>query len=81
MCITVFCWGVSMCGLAASTNYGGLLACRFLLGLFEAACLPLFTVITTTWYRRSEQPLRIALWYGTSKSAVGDCSARRRSQA
>lgn len=66
MCITVFCWGVSMCGLAASTNYSGLIACRFLLGLFEAACLPLFTVITTTWYRRSEQPLRIALWYGTN---------------
>jgi MFS family permease len=60
----VICWGVSLCGMAASTNYTGLIVSRFFLGLFEASCLPLFTVITTTWYRRSEQPLRIALWYG-----------------
>jgi len=29
-------------------------------------CLPLFSIITAQWYRRSEQPLRIALWYGTN---------------
>lgn len=66
MPIIVIAWGVSTCGLAASTNFQGLLASRFLLGLFEASCLPLFTIITTTWYRRSEQPLRIAIWYGTN---------------
>ena len=31
----------------------------------QAVNIPLFTVITTTWYRRREQPLRIAAWYGT----------------
>lgn len=66
MSAIVIAWGISTCGLAASTNFPGLLASRFLLGLFEASCLPLFTIITTTWYRRSEQPLRIAIWYGTN---------------
>uniref|UniRef100_A0A0W0GES0 Major facilitator superfamily (MFS) profile domain-containing protein n=1 Tax=Moniliophthora roreri TaxID=221103 RepID=A0A0W0GES0_MONRR len=62
----VFCWGVAMCGMAASTDYAGLVASRFLLGLFEAACLPLFAILTSVWYRRVEQPLRVAIWYGTN---------------
>jgi MFS family permease len=64
--VCLFCWGVSMIGLAFSKSFGSLLANRFLLGLFEAIAIPLFTVITTTWYRRREQPLRIAMWYGTN---------------
>lgn len=60
----VTAWGISTVGLAFSTNYGSLLACRFLLGLFEASCLPLFAMVTATWYRRQEQPIRVAMWYG-----------------
>ncbi|KAL7416388.1 allantoate permease-like protein [Mrakia frigida] len=51
--LIVVLWGGSMIGLAASTNYIGLLVSRFFLGLFEASCLPLFAV-------------RVALWYGTN---------------
>lgn len=66
-----------MIGLAFSRSFGPLLANRFLLGLFEAVNIPLFSgsfivnptnvsaVITITWYRRREQPFRIACWYGT----------------
>lgn len=46
------------------------MAVRGMLGLFEAGCLPLFSIITSTWYRRSEQPLRIAAWYGTNGLAT-----------
>lgn len=66
----VFGWGVAQVCMAACHNYGGLLATRFLLGLFEAACLPLFSVITSQWYRRAEQPLRVAMWYGTNGLAT-----------
>lgn len=59
-------WGVSAASMAACHNFSGLLATRFFLGLFEAGCLPLFSVITAQWYRRAEQPLRVALWYGTN---------------
>ncbi|KAF6828264.1 transporter C460.05-like protein 1 [Colletotrichum plurivorum] len=62
----VFGWGVAQVCMAACHNYAGLLATRFLLGLFEAGCLPLFSVITSQWYRRAEQPMRVACWYGTN---------------
>lgn len=60
----VFGWGTAQACMAACNSYEGLLATRFLLGLFEAACLPLFSVITSQWYRRAEQPMRVACWYG-----------------
>lgn len=40
-----------------------MMALRFFLGLFEAGCLPLFSLMTAQWYRRSEQPIRVAAWY------------------
>jgi MFS family permease len=70
MSVLVLGWGIAQTCMAASSNYGGLLATRFFLGLFEAACLPLFGVITSQWYRRSEQPLRVATWYGTNGLAT-----------
>lgn len=44
----------------------GLMAGRFFLGFFEAMCLPLFSLITSQWYRRVEQPMRVATWFGTN---------------
>ncbi|KAF1829431.1 allantoate permease [Decorospora gaudefroyi] len=62
--IIIVAWGISVAGgLAASTNYAGLLASRFFLGAFEAAVIPLFSIITIAFYRRSEQPFRVACWY------------------
>ncbi|SMQ51507.1 unnamed protein product [Zymoseptoria tritici ST99CH_1A5] len=59
-------WGIAQTCMAACHNYGGLLAARFFLGLFEAGCLPLFSIITSQWYRRAEQPMRVAAWYSTN---------------
>lgn len=56
-------WGIAETCMAACNSFPGLLACRFFLGLFEAGCMPLFTIITGMWYRRVEQPNRVALWY------------------
>lgn len=58
----VFGWGSAQACMGACHNFGGLMATRFLLGLFEAACLPLFSIITSQWYRRAEQPMRVAAW-------------------
>lgn len=66
----VFGWGTAQTCMAACNDYGSLVATRFLLGLFEAACLPLFSVITSQWYRRAEQPMRVACWYGTNGLAT-----------
>jgi hypothetical protein len=35
--ITVFTWGVILCGMAGTKNFAGLMATRFLLGAFESA--------------------------------------------
>ncbi|KAM3476614.1 hypothetical protein MY4038_008419 [Beauveria bassiana] len=63
-------WGIAQACMAASSNFSHLLATRFFLGLFEAGCLPLFSIITSQWYRRAEQPIRIAAWYGTNGLAT-----------
>ncbi|KAI1756160.1 major facilitator superfamily domain-containing protein [Xylaria castorea] len=68
-------WGIASASLAACHNFRSLLAARFFLGLFEAGCLPLFSVITSQWYRRAEQPLRVAAWYGTNGIATIAASA------
>lgn len=71
----VFGWGVAQTCMAACTSYGDLLAARFFLGLFEAGCLPLFSIITSQWWRRHEQPLRVAAWYSTNGLATIAASA------
>ena len=63
-------WGIAQASMAACHNFGSLLAARFFLGLFEAGCLPLFSIITSQWYRRAEQPIRIAAWYSTNGIAT-----------
>ena len=42
---------------ALTTNFSQLGACRFLLGLFEAAAMPTLYLVTSILYRRSEQTL------------------------
>ncbi|KAH8689089.1 putative MFS transporter [Talaromyces proteolyticus] len=63
-------WGIAQASMAACHNFSSLMAARFFLGLFEAGCLPLFSVITSQWYRRAEQPVRVAAWYGTNGLAT-----------
>ncbi|KAH7376769.1 major facilitator superfamily domain-containing protein [Plectosphaerella cucumerina] len=70
MPVLIFGWGTAQACMGACSSFGGLMATRFLLGLFEAACLPLFSVITSQWYRRAEQPMRVAAWYGTNGIAT-----------
>lgn len=35
--VMVFCWGATLCGMAAAKNFGGLMVTRFILGSFEAS--------------------------------------------
>jgi MFS family permease len=70
MPVLVLGWGIAQAAMAGCHSYSGLLATRFFLGLFEGSCLPLFSVITNQWYRRAEQPIRVAAWYGTNGLAT-----------
>lgn len=61
--VMVACWGLCVATTAACNDYGSLVAVRFLLGAFESVISPSLIVITTMWYKRSEQPRRVGLWY------------------
>ncbi|KAK1146766.1 hypothetical protein N8T08_002527 [Aspergillus melleus] len=61
--ICVICWGSILCCTAASHSFAGLGVCRFLLGAFEAPITPCFMLLVSTWYTRSEQPVRAGLFY------------------
>lgn len=54
--------------MAATHNAAGLMALRFFMGMMEAPALPCLTLITVMWYRKSEKPLRVALWSSTFAS-------------
>ncbi|KAJ6499053.1 MFS general substrate transporter [Mycena sanguinolenta] len=60
----VLMWGVVVASTAAAHNFKGLITARFFLGLFEATVAPTFITITQMWWRRREQTLRLAYWFG-----------------
>lgn len=56
-------WGTTVALTAACTNFGGLMAVRFLLGVAEATITPGFMFLTSTWYTRDEMPTRVGIWF------------------
>ncbi|KAJ4416565.1 hypothetical protein N0V82_006687 [Gnomoniopsis sp. IMI 355080] len=62
-------WGAVVALTAACTNYGGLLAVRFLLGVVEATITPAFMFMTTSFYTRDEIPVRTGIWF--SGNSIG----------
>ncbi|OQD84169.1 hypothetical protein PENANT_c014G06597 [Penicillium antarcticum] len=63
LAVSCLLWGISLSCMTAATNFGGLLACRIFLGIFEAGIAPAFIAVTQMWYRRREQPVRLSSWY------------------
>ncbi|KAI1794062.1 MFS general substrate transporter [Ganoderma leucocontextum] len=54
-------WGAVTMLIAATHNYGGLIATRFLLGAFEAGLFPGLVYCLTFWYKPNERAVRIGL--------------------
>jgi MFS family permease len=61
--INVTVWGVCLLLTIVCTNYKGLYAQRFFLGLLEAGISPLFMMIVGSWYKKREQAFRMGIWY------------------
>ncbi|KAJ5546105.1 MFS general substrate transporter [Penicillium frequentans] len=66
---TVVIWGVILACHAATQNFTGLIIARFFLGVMEAAVAPGFSLITGMFYKRSEQPSRMAFWFAGNGAA------------
>ncbi|KAJ8068558.1 hypothetical protein OCU04_002273 [Sclerotinia nivalis] len=59
-------WGILSGSTAACQSYGGLLACRFILGFVEAAYFPGCLYYLSAWYTRKELVKRTAFLYSGS---------------
>lgn len=59
---TIVVWGVTCICVGLPTNFTGMMVARFFLGLTEGAVSPAFVMLTSTWYKRREHPVRVAAW-------------------
>ncbi|KAL1983248.1 hypothetical protein VTN96DRAFT_346 [Rasamsonia emersonii] len=67
----VILWGVMTTLNCTASTFGGLMTLRILLGVFESAIAPALILITSMWYKRHEQPIRMAAWYiGTGTASI-----------
>ncbi|KAI0944706.1 hypothetical protein AcW1_002354 [Taiwanofungus camphoratus] len=74
MSANIFVWGVALCCHAACKNFGGLFACRFFLGMCEGSITAGFMIVTSMFYTRAEQTLRVGYWFlmnGTAQIVIG----------
>lgn len=62
--IVIVAWGAVVACSGAAQNYAGFIATRVLLGALEGAITPSFMVITSQWYKKSEQFTRTLFWFG-----------------
>ncbi|KAB8072230.1 major facilitator superfamily domain-containing protein [Aspergillus leporis] len=61
--INIFFWGFFLMLQAAAKNFVQLAVLRVISGAAEACSDPAFMLITSMWYTRRQQPIRIGLWY------------------
>ncbi|KAK5957981.1 hypothetical protein OHC33_001171 [Knufia fluminis] len=65
----ILLWGLIMTLMGIVTNYSGLLACRWFLGLAEAGLFPGVNYYLSCWYKRSELGLRAATFFSAAALA------------
>lgn len=60
----VIIWGVILMCHAACSNAAGFLVCRVFLGVFEGFMNSAYILLTSQWWKKSEQFLRTCIWWG-----------------
>ncbi|RDW82804.1 MFS allantoate transporter-like protein [Coleophoma cylindrospora] len=63
LAFNICAWSVILALHATCHNFKGLVTVRTLLGIFEAACQPIFVVLSSMWYKREEQAATVTYWY------------------
>ncbi|KAH9206950.1 putative MFS allantoate transporter [Leptodontidium sp. 2 PMI_412] len=61
--VNVIIWGAVLACLAACKDFAGLMVCRALLGVAEAAIVPAWVVFTSQWYKKEDQAFRVGIWF------------------
>ncbi|KAF4572524.1 hypothetical protein EYR36_007031 [Pleurotus pulmonarius] len=74
MSLNISIWAVALCAHAACKNFGGLFAVRFVLGVCEGSITAGFMIVSSMFYTRTEQTLRVGYWFlmnGTAQIISG----------
>ena len=61
--VNIFMWGFFLMLQAAANSFTQLAVLRAFSGAAEACSDPSFMLITSMWYTRRQQPVRIGIWY------------------
>ncbi len=60
--MNVLVWSICLMCHAACTSFGGLFAVRFIMGICEGASTAGFLIVTSMFYTREEQTVRVGYW-------------------
>ncbi|KAJ6626487.1 MFS general substrate transporter [Mycena sp. CBHHK59/15] len=74
MSLNIFIWAVALCSHAACKNFAGLFAVRLILGMCEGSITAGFMIVSSMFYTRTEQTLRVGYWFlmnGTAQIISG----------
>ncbi|KAJ7141964.1 major facilitator superfamily domain-containing protein [Mycena crocata] len=74
MSINIFIWAAALCSHAACTSFGSLFAVRLILGMCEGSITAGFMIVSSMFYTRTEQTLRVGYWFlmnGTAQIISG----------
>ncbi|KAG1725804.1 MFS general substrate transporter [Suillus paluster] len=74
MSINIFVWAVVLACHAACKNFTGLVVVRLLLGVCEGSITAGFLIVSSMFYTRAEQTLRVGYWFlmnGTAQIISG----------
>ncbi|MCJ1314268.1 hypothetical protein MMC25_007948 [Agyrium rufum] len=64
--LIMFAWGIITVCMGVTKSYGGLLACRLLLGVFEAGFVPGCIYLISMYYKRYELQWRVNIFFCAS---------------
>ena len=70
--INILVWGIALACTSACNNFVGLFILRFILGMCEGSVTAGFMIVTSMFYTRNEQTLRVGYWcMCISATAIG----------
>lgn len=58
----IFVWAIALCSHAACKNFAGLFVVRLILGVCEGSITAGFMIVSSMFYTRTEQTLRVGYW-------------------
>jgi len=69
MFFLILSWGICACSVAAVKNFNSMMIARFAIGIAEAGFYPAVMYHMSFWYKPTEMPWRIALFYSVGQVA------------